>query len=58
MNNITKLCNDQDVDYIVSYFDIKSENCKNKILKHGVMIYPSGHVRYTPTKRPWNYNPH
>ena len=57
MNNITKLCHDKNVDYIVSYFDIKSESCKNKILKHGVMIYPSGHVKYTSTKRPWNYNP-
>lgn len=58
MHNITKLCNDKNVDYIVSYFDIDSEMCANKILGYGVMIYPSGHVRYTPTKRPWNYNPH
>ena len=58
MNNITKLCNDQDVDYIVSYFDIDSEMCANKILKHGVMIYPSGKIKNTSTKRPWNYNLH
>lgn len=58
MNNITKLCNDTSVDYIVSYFDINSEICANKILKHGVIIYPSGHVKHTSTKRPWNYNLH
>lgn len=58
MNNITKLCNDKNVDYIVSYFDIDSEMCANKILKHGVMIYPSGKIKNTSTKRPWNYNLH
>ena len=57
MNNITKLCNDKNVDYIVSYFDIDSEMCANKILGYGVMIYPSGKIKNTSTKRPWNYNP-
>ncbi|MBR2511147.1 MAG: ComEC/Rec2 family competence protein, partial [Alphaproteobacteria bacterium] len=58
MNNITKLCNDKSVDYIVSYFDIDSEMCANKILGYGVMIYPSGKIKNTSTKRPWNYNLH
>ena len=58
MNNITKLCNDKNVDYIVSYFDIDSEMCANKILGYGVMIYPSGKIKNTSTKRPWNYNLH
>lgn len=58
MNNITKLCNDKNVDYIVSYFDIDSEICANKILGYGVMIYPSGKIKNISTKRPWNYNLH
>ncbi len=54
MNNIKSLCNDDSVRYIVSYFDIKSENCGHKILRGGFVIYPGGRVKYTTTKRRWN----
>ncbi len=54
MNNIKSLCNDDSVRYIVSYFDIKSEKCKHKILRGGFVIYPDGRVKYTTTKRRWN----
>ena len=58
MNNIEQLCNDENIDYIVSYFDIDSKNCANKILGYGIMIYPNGKVKNISTKRPWNYNLH
>ena len=58
MNNIEQLCNDENIDYIVSYFDIDSKNCANKILGYGIMIYPNGKVKNTVTNRPWNRNLH
>lgn len=58
MNNIDKLCNDKNIDYIVSYFDIDSEKCAHKILRGGFVIYPDGNIKYTPTKRRWHYNRH
>ena len=54
MKNIKTLCNDDNVRYIVSYFDIKSENCAHKILRGGFVIYPDGRVRHTANKRRWN----
>ena len=54
MKNIKALCNDDNVRYIVSYFDIKSENCAHKILRGGFVIYPDGHVRHVINKRRWN----
>ena len=55
--NIAKLCTDDDIDFIVSYLDIKSESCANKILHGGFTIYDSGKIIYVPTNRRWN-NPH
>ena len=54
MKNIKALCNDDNVRYIVSYFDIKSENCAHKILRGGFVIYPDGRVRHVANKRRWN----
>lgn len=54
MKNIEKLCQDKSVDYIVSHFDIKSQQCGNKILRGGFVIYPNKTVKYTPSKRPWH----
>ena len=56
MKNITELCNDDSVKYIVSYFKINSQKCNHKILRGGFVIYPNGHVKYTATKRRW-HNP-
>ncbi len=55
MNNIVSLCNDDSVDYIVSYFHIDAPKCANKILHDGgIMLYPSGRVKYLNATRPWN----
>lgn len=54
MKNIKALCADDSVRYIVSYFDIKSENCAHKILRGGFVIYPDGRVRHVANKRRWN----
>lgn len=55
MNNIVSLCNDNKIDYIVSYFNIDAPKCTHKILHDGgIMIYPSGRVKYLNAMRPWN----
>lgn len=54
MKNIEKLCKDNSVKYIVSYYDIKSEKCADKLLRGGFVIYPGGHVKYTSKRRRWN----
>ncbi len=54
MNNISQLCNDDNVDFIVSYHDIKSKHCGHKILQGGFVIYPNGDITYIPRKRKWN----
>jgi len=54
--NITKLCRDDDTDYIVSYFDVSSPTCDPKILRGPVLIYSSGRVVRIPHSRPW-HNP-
>lgn len=55
--HIANLCNDESIDYIVSYFHINSQKCNHKILRGGFVIYKSGKVKYTTTNRPW-HNPH
>jgi len=55
-NNITKLCNDDNIKYIVSYYDIISPKCDAKILRGGVMVYKSGRVKHLNLHRPW-HNP-
>lgn len=57
MNNIARLCNDKDIDYIISYFDTDAPMCDNKILRNGLVIYPSGTINYVYHRRPW-HNPH
>lgn len=52
--NIVQLCRDEKINYIISYFDIRSASCGHKILHGGVVIYPSGHVRRFDAVRPWN----
>ena len=58
MNNIQSLCDDDNVRYIVSYFNISSETCAHKLLRGGFVIYDDGRVQFTPTNRRWHYNPH
>ena len=52
-NNLAKLCNDDDIDFIVSYLNITGK-CANKILHGGFTIYDSGKIIYVPTNRRWN----
>lgn len=56
-NNIEKLCNDDEIDYIVSYFNVRAPKCNHKILRGGFVIYESGKVQYINANRPW-HNPH
>ncbi|MBO7643174.1 MAG: ComEC/Rec2 family competence protein [Alphaproteobacteria bacterium] len=55
--NITKLCNDKSIDYIVSYLNINNEDCNNKILRGGFVIYESGKIIYLNHHRRWNSLP-
>ena len=54
--NINNLCNDNEIDYIVSYFNINAPKCNHKILRGGFVIYESGKVKHTILNRPW-HNP-
>ncbi len=54
MNNIEQLCDDDNVDFIVSYFDIDSTKCSHKILNGGFIIYENKDIKYTPIKRRWH----
>jgi competence protein ComEC len=54
--NIVQLCRDENVDFIVSYFDVHAPNCNAKILRGGLVIYESGKIKYTQGKRRWNSN--
>ena len=56
MKNIEQLCQDKNVDYIVSYFNINSEKCNHKILTGGILIKPDGKIIRTPSGRPWHRN--
>lgn len=58
MNNIERICNDDNIDFVVSYFDINSDICRNKVLQGGFVIYPDKSVKYTPIKRRWHYSLH
>lgn len=53
---IVELCRNENVDYIVSYFNIDAPKCKNKILRGGMIIYPSGKITYVHHNRLW-HNP-
>ena len=54
VNNLEKFCKDDNVKYIVSYFDIQSPSCAHKILRGGFIMYPGGLVRYIHANKPWN----
>ena len=54
LDNIEKVCNDKNIDYIVTPFDITSPNCHGKILENGLMIYPNGSVTEIINRRPWH----
>ena len=56
-NNLERLCNDDNIDFIVSYLNITGDKCRDKIINGGFTIYESGKIIYVPINRRWN-NPH
>ncbi len=54
MKNLASLCSDDNVKYIISYFDVRSDSCGHKILRGGFVIYPNRHIKYIQTNRRWN----
>ena len=54
IKNIDKLCRDDSVKYIVSYYEIDSNMCAHKLLRGGFVIYPNGRVKHTIRNRRWN----
>ncbi len=57
MDNIEKVCEDKNINYVVSSFDITSQNCYAKILSDGILIYPSGRIKNFSNHRPWHNLP-
>ena len=53
-HNITKLCSDDDIDYIVSYININAPHCAAKILHGGFIMYESGKIIRPAYPRRWN----
>lgn len=52
--NIIDFCNNPEIDFIVSTFKIESIKCNHKILRNGFVIYESGKIKYTPSRRWWH----
>lgn len=52
--NINSICQDQNIKFIASYFDINSKTCSDKIIHGGAVIYKSGRVVYVPSNRIWH----
>lgn len=52
--NISALCRDDTVDFIVTYFDVRAPRCNHKILHDGFVIYSSGRVKHVTASRPWH----
>ena len=53
-DNISNLCTNPNIDYIVSYIDINSSNCENKILHNGLIMYKNGKIIRPNYPRRWN----
>lgn len=58
MNNLSKICNDNNTDFIISYYNINTSKCNHKILHGGFIMYNSGKISITPDSRPWHHNQH
>lgn len=57
LNNIEQICTDKSIDYIVTTFDTDITDCHAKILRDGILIYPSGHITNFSNHRPWHMMP-
>jgi len=54
MDNIENVCNDKNINFIVSPFKISAPNCNAKILNGGLLIYQNGHITKIINQRPWH----
>ena len=54
MDNIVATCHDKSIDFIVTPVNIKAPNCHARILSGGMVIYPSGAIKYISGNRPWH----
>jgi competence protein ComEC len=52
--HVVEFCNNPKIDFILSYFDIESKICANKIIHGGFVIYESGTIKYTSSNRWWH----
>lgn len=52
--NIVQLCQDKNLDFIVSFFKIDAPNCSAKILNGGFTIDESGNIKKINSNRIWN----
>ena len=57
LKNMENVCHNQNIDYIVTTFEIDSKNCYGKILQNGLLIYPNGKVIEIINQRPWHNQP-
>lgn len=57
MSNINKICDDKNINYIITPFEIDTDNCYASVLENGILIYPSGRVRNFSNRRPWHIVP-
>lgn len=57
MNNIAIMCKNEDINFIISPFEINAPKCHAKILNGAIFIYPSGKITKIYYRRPWN-KPH
>lgn len=53
-DNLATLCNDENIDYIVSYINVNSPQCEHKILHGGFIMYESGKIIRPSYPRRWN----
>ncbi len=54
MPNIVNICADENIDYIVTYFDVNAPHCNHKILRGPFVIYPNGRVHKIKLNPRWH----
>lgn len=54
LNNIVDLCKNENINFIVSPFEINAQKCHAKVLHGAVFIYPNGKFTKIIYQRPWN----
>jgi competence protein ComEC len=54
IDNLEKICQDKNIDFIVMPFSIDAQKCHAKILTHGLLIYKNGKIEQNVNLRPWH----